>query len=272
MNHIHISVIVPTFKPDLYLKDCIDSLKKQDFDYSGYEVIIILNGPKDPFWDKICEWIGDDERFVLLYSKLPGVSRARNMGLDVARGEYVTFMDDDDMVSSSYLAGMYAISDRRIVVVSMVRSFHENMNQWAENFFICRKMRQIEKYRNASLFRNRSFISYVAGKLLHRKAIGNIRFDTRFTNGEDSLFMTSITRNIETIRFTDYSACYYVRERQGSASRKRISRTKLLQDSIRLIKQYILVYMSSPLSYSMTLFLSRIPGVLKNSYILSKNK
>ncbi|WP_290072208.1 glycosyltransferase family 2 protein [Paramuribaculum intestinale] len=272
MNQIKISVIVPTYCPGEYLKDCIASLNKQDLDPSEYEIIIVLNGPKYPYWDNIKQLIGDDKRYDLLYSAEAGVSNARNKGIDAARGEFLTFMDDDDIVSPQYLSGMMEISDTKSIGVSMVRSFRHDISHWSSNFFICKKMAHIEKYRNASFFKNRSFISYVAGKLLHRNIIGNIRFNDRFTNGEDALFMTTITKNVINICFTNYDSCYYVRERIGSASRRKISKFKLLRDSLGLIHEYISIYCRNPFRYSLPLFLSRIPGVMKNAYVLAKNK
>lgn len=272
MNQIKISVIVPTYCPGEYLTDCIESLNRQDIDPSEYEVIIVLNGPKHPYWENLNSMISHDKRYTLLYSDEAGVSNARNKGIDAARGEYMTFMDDDDVVSAKYLSGMLAVSDSESIGVSMIRSFSNDVSRWSSNFFICKKMQHIEEYRNASLFKNRSFISYVAGKLLHRNIVGDIRFNKKFTNGEDALFMTTITKNVANIRFTDYDSCYYVRERIGSASRKKLSKIKLMRDSLKLILEYVSIYCSAPFQYSFTLFLARIPGVMKNAYVLAKNK
>ena len=57
--------------------------------------------------------------------------------------------------------------------------------------------------------------------MIHREIISNHRFDCRFKNGEDALFITSITDNFSSIKFSSDDAIYYVRERVGSASRKK---------------------------------------------------
>ncbi|MDE7460066.1 MAG: glycosyltransferase family 2 protein, partial [Paramuribaculum sp.] len=129
----------------------------------------------------------------------------------------------------------------------------------------------IDSYKNTSFARQRSFISYVAGKMIHKDAIGTHRFNTNFTNGEDSLFMTSITENVRRIRFAPLGI-YFVRERDGSASRKHIPLRRIIKDSAGLIFEYIKTYIGSPKKYSFGLFFMRIPGVLKNSYSLLKYK
>ena len=91
-------------------------------------------------------------------------------------------------------------------------------------------------------------------------------------HGEDALFMTSITDNLSQFTFVLDDAIYFVRERVGSASRKKIPKSKLFFDSFLLIKEYLMIYLKHPCKYNFPLFISRIPGVLKNAYILSKNR
>ena len=70
-----ISVIVPTYRPGSYLRECLDSLVKQSFDHSCYEVIVVLNGEKQVYEDKILEYIKGhkDVNFNYLYSSTPGI-------------------------------------------------------------------------------------------------------------------------------------------------------------------------------------------------------
>lgn len=100
-----ISIIVPTYKPDYYIWECLESLKNQSLDREKYEVLIILNGEKESYYSNIKNWIEKNkvENFEILYTKISGVSNARNIGLDNSRGEYIVFIDDDDYVDRNYL-------------------------------------------------------------------------------------------------------------------------------------------------------------------------
>ena len=111
-----ISVILPTYKPEDYLITCLDSLRQQIGDSVRFEVIIVLNGPFEGYQNMIENYI---EKFhfsnaTLLLAEKSGVSMARNLGIDHAKGAYVFFMDDDDVITKGCLNTLftYAAPDR----------------------------------------------------------------------------------------------------------------------------------------------------------------
>lgn len=96
-----ISVIVPVYNVEKYLHRCIDSILSQTF--TDFELLLINDGSKDES-GKICdEYAGKDVRVRVFHKKNGGVSSARNMGLDNAKGEWVTFCDADDYVGCNWL-------------------------------------------------------------------------------------------------------------------------------------------------------------------------
>lgn len=119
---------------------------------------------------------------------------ARNKGIEDSKGNFICFIDDDDMISPTYLESLLEISSREIVGVSNVYSFEKSVLERKENFFICKLLRRKQKYDNAS-FLNVELLSVPWAKMIHREIISNHRFDCRFKNGEDALFITSITDN-----------------------------------------------------------------------------
>lgn len=271
---IKISVIVPTYKPDFYIFECLDSLKNQTLKKSEYEIIIVLNGCNLPYYNNLINYISKDFQDIdikLLQTDQPGVSNARNIGIENSKGEYICFIDDDDIVSPCYLESLYVKADEQTIVISNIYSFKSNINERLKNFFVCSQLEHKEQYINASLLKNRSFLAFPVAKIIHRHIIADRRFDKRFKNGEDALFITSLTDKIKHINFTDEEAIYYVRERIGSASRKKISIKELISKSIQLIIAYIHLYFKNFPHYNFPLFLSRIPGVIKNSIGLYKN-
>lgn len=104
-----ISVIVPTYRPKGYLWECLDSVYNQTFAKSDYELVLVLNGCDEPFYSQIKDWLGKhcDLQVQFFQTDEGGVSNARNIALDNAKGEYITFIDDDDLISPSYLQELY---------------------------------------------------------------------------------------------------------------------------------------------------------------------
>lgn len=271
---LDISVIIPSFKPQSYLYECLESLKSQTFDHNHFEIIIILNGCKEPYYSDIQNYIKHslpDMNINFIQTDIPGVSNARNIGLDNAKGEYICFVDDDDIVSPNYLSDLLENADEDSIVISNIYSFIHNINEKRKNFFVCNKLSNKERYAHASLFSNRSFLAFPVAKIIHKSIIENRRFNCKFKNGEDALFMTSISDKIKDFRFTNNTAIYYVRERVGSASRRKFNFLLLTKDTLLLLLAYFSIYFSKPLSYNLPLFLSRIPGVIKGAIQLYKS-
>ncbi len=269
---IRISLILPTFQPGDYIFDCLCSIYNQSLDFSLYELIIVLNGDIEPYYSNIKKYLdGLSELFNyrILTTQQKGVSNARNVGMSISEGEFICFIDDDDMVSKFYLEKLYEKSSYKGVVLSSVIAFRQNINNIDLKYFLYNK--DVFDESCDSFFRLRSFFSVPWGKLIHKETIAGRKFDTRFNNGEDSLFITSLTSDIKIVSKAEAECVYYVRLRNGSASRKKIPRMKIFRDTVLLIVQYFKIYFSNPLSYNFLLFLSRIPGVIKNAYLLLNN-
>lgn len=100
-----ISIIVPVYNVEKYLRACIVSLRKQT--YKNIEIILIDDGSCDSS-GKICDELSvEDSRIIVIHKNNCGLSSARNRGLEIARGSYVTFVDSDDYVSPDYVEQLY---------------------------------------------------------------------------------------------------------------------------------------------------------------------
>lgn len=105
MNEIEISVIVPVYKVEKYLRDCIDSILAQSF--NNFELILIDDGSPDQCGLICDEYAGKDNRIKVIHQENGGLSAARNAGLDIITGNYVTFVDSDDVIAPNYLEVLY---------------------------------------------------------------------------------------------------------------------------------------------------------------------
>lgn len=92
-----ISIIVPVYNTERYLSKCIDSILSQSF--TDFELLLINDGSLD-YSGAICDqYAANDSRVTVFHKENGGVSSARNLGLDNARGEWVTFVDSDDWIA-----------------------------------------------------------------------------------------------------------------------------------------------------------------------------
>ena len=99
-----ISIIIPFYNTEKYLRECLDSIKNQTF--SDYECLMIDDGSTDSSRHIAVEYLLDS-RFKLLGDKHIGFPLSKNLGLDNAKGDYITFIDSDDFVEKDYLERLY---------------------------------------------------------------------------------------------------------------------------------------------------------------------
>ena len=101
MNEPLISVIVPVYKVEKYLDECVESIVDQT--YRNLEIILVDDGSPDNCPQMCDDWAKKDERIYVIHKENGGLSSARNAGLDRCKGEYVTFVDSDDWINLSFI-------------------------------------------------------------------------------------------------------------------------------------------------------------------------
>lgn len=107
MNDL-VSIIVPIYKVEPYLRRCLDSIVNQT--YTNLEIILVDDGSPDNS-PQICdEYAAKDNRIRVIHKENGGLSDARNAGLDICKGEYISFVDSDDWVTLNYIEALLSIS------------------------------------------------------------------------------------------------------------------------------------------------------------------
>ena len=100
-----ISVIVPVYNVEKYLADCVESILQQTF--RDFELILIDDGSKDRSGE-ICDAFAEtDDRIVVVHQDNQGQSKTRNYGVLISKGEYIVFVDSDDLIFPHYLETLY---------------------------------------------------------------------------------------------------------------------------------------------------------------------
>ena len=100
-----ISIIIPVYNSDSYLDECIKSVLCQT--YKDFELLLIDDGSTDKSLERLRRWESKDDRINLIVQENSGASSARNHGLNEAKGEWVVFIDSDDIVSPNYLLDLH---------------------------------------------------------------------------------------------------------------------------------------------------------------------
>ena len=259
-----LSVIIPSYKPGDYLWECLNSLCNQSLDRKDFEVVIVLNGCNQPYADQIQEYISGHQthNVLLIKTDKSGVSHARNIGIEAARGEYITFVDDDDIVSPTYLEDLLEVSSPTCVGCASMKAFYKDTNEDIETFLS--KAYERCKNRPFDFFEYRQFLSPPVAKMIHKSIIGKTRFPIDMKKSEDSVFCLQISPKIKDMKFASADSIYYQRLREGSAMRKKESSWSIIKEHLFIAYKYLSVWLKNPFLYNLKFFLSRLAACGRN--------
>lgn len=214
-NNPLISVIIPIYNASSFLVRCMDTICAQT--YTNIEIVLINDGSKDNSLE-ICKSYQDkDSRIKIIDKPNGGVSAARNDGLDNSTGEYVCFVDADDIVSVDYVKYMYELAIKNNADISVC-----NFTRVADGIYssveevlgnISDETSEICMDKNEAL-RNLLYKRYITGyayvKLFKKSVIGNCRFNTNLKVSEDFEFAFRVIDNSRQIVFGNKILYLYI--------------------------------------------------------------
>ena len=175
-----ISIIVPIYNVEKYLRMCLDSIEHQT--YSNIEVLLINDGSPDSSGEICQEYVARDSRFRYFEKENGGLSDARNYGIERSNGKYLTFIDSDDWVEPTYIDDMYqaALKNDSEIVVSNYTQFdvkenHYLVHVWDDYY---EKNYSNKKLMNSLPLLVRKDYSFLTswGILFSRKLFNNVKF------------------------------------------------------------------------------------------------
>lgn len=223
-----ISIIIPVYNVQKYVNKCIDSVLNQT--YSRFEVIAIDDGSEDDSGMILDECAQRDSRILVIHKENGGVSSARNCGLEIAKGDFVFFLDADDWIEP------YAIEKMiQNVGESDILAFSYNIIRNGSQEFIIRNpwnYQKLEKFKTTDLFHDIfARTAILCNKLYRRSVIGNTRFSTSMDYGEDAYFQLQVYKNAKSGVIICEPLYNYYMEREGNVVSASID-----QRSIRLLE------------------------------------
>lgn len=209
-----ISIIVPVYKTEKYLDRCVKSILGQTF--HDFELILVDDGSPDNCPQMCDKWAMIDDRIKVIHKKNGGPSSARNVGLDNALGNYISYVDSDDWIAADmceYLLKL--IKDNRADIVSTaIRMYDDtvdtsNSREQVENLTSKQYVAKLLKVNS------RHTEHYACGKLYNVSLWNEIRWPVNFMNGEDLLVAFEITLKATNISCSNQRKYFYFNNQSG---------------------------------------------------------
>ena len=209
-----VTIVIPVYNVEKYLSKCIKSVINQT--YKNIEIILVDDGSKDNSGIMCDNFAKKDSRITVVHKENGGLSSARNVGIEIATGESVFFVDSDDYISEDCISKMVELMETYNADISIVQMKYilENMNEEyitneKEKVYVMDTERAIEE----SLYQ-RLYTCCAPAKLYKRNVIGKIRFPLGRIS-EDLATCHLFLSNAQKIVYSSYYGYYY---RQHEAS------------------------------------------------------
>lgn len=219
MDQVEFSIIVPVYKAELYLEQCINSILQQNYPF--FEVILVDDGSPDKSGE-ICDIYAEKSHKVqVIHKKNGGASSARNAGIEIASKEYLIFIDSDDyLYDSSYLDTIVDFIDtsRPDFLIIPYRKYYEDKKEMEDYVESGNDIIDICKDKVLYwLVKNRKYLASACDKVVKTDFIrdNHIMFQVNRKN-EDIFWAAQIMRVANTVAFIDKS--YYVYRQHNSSS------------------------------------------------------
>ncbi|SHL91854.1 Glycosyl transferase family 2 [Xylanibacter ruminicola] len=210
-----LSIIIPVYNVEAYLDRCVKSIISQS--YREFEIILIDDGSTDESSALCDKWAAEDSRILVIHKENGGVSSARNAGLEVAKGDYLTFVDPDDFIAPD----TYAIN-----MSYLLEHNHVDILQYPYcNYFDADDIRDYHKpssdlyVGSEQIFRNwwsGTPLEYTACNKIYRRELWN---DVRFNVGhvsEDTFLVSLFAIKVKAVFISEKGLYYYQRNRMNS--------------------------------------------------------
>ncbi|MBQ8782991.1 MAG: glycosyltransferase [Clostridia bacterium] len=210
-----VSIIVPVYNLEGYIDNCLKSLVNQT--YRNLEILCIDDGSTDRSADVIKSFSEKDSRIIYVYKENGGVSSARNLGLDMFKGEYVMFVDGDDFLHPQaveiMLVGLVDLS----MQISVCNVLVTDKKDYTSGNITSYESKDIGL---EELFKSVEQICLLSScnKIYSKHLVSSNRFDETLSRSEDTLFFFNLLKKVNKACYVDETLYYYYL-RQGSATR-----------------------------------------------------
>lgn len=233
-----VSVIVPVYNVEKYLIKCVDSIINQT--YRNLEIILVDDGSTDNS-RRICdEYKQKDNRIVVIHKENGGLSDARNTGLNICTGEYITFIDSDDYISDLYIENLYKIIKKYNADISVCAEEYVKYDKNNEYVKLKRPFREFkgELLMNSDnalecALRQDLFDFSACAKLYKKECLNDVKFPLNYMYEDQGTVYKTFFKS-KRIVFTSDKLYFYI-QRQGSILHNNSS-SKRYWDGIKMVE------------------------------------
>lgn len=219
-NSLFLSIVIPVYNAEKYLQECLDSCLNQDFPSEQYEIICVNDGSTDSSLEILLNYEKKYNNVVVVNQSNKGVSTARNIGIETAKGEYIWFIDADDYIPDGFLKELYEkyyCKDYDMVLFGAY-AFTESLSA-----------DELEQHKNGNLRPNQAIQNdCITRRLIQKDYIEShkLRFHKKIAYGEDSLFNYMLFVYKPKVAIFDKLG-YFYRIHSGSAMRNKSYESKI---------------------------------------------
>lgn len=226
MSSIDISILMPVYNGEKYIKKAIDSILNQSF--RNWELIIVDDGSTDNS-GKICDKFAiEDSRISVIHQENHGISYTRNLLISEAKGKYIGFIDCDDNIRHDAFEILFNNIEKYKSDLTICGFTEQKMDEYkiisqVEKIYYPNEYLLIKDMNNLIMnFSNSELLNPLWNKLYKREIIEryNLRFPKNIENGEDLIFNLDYISNIKSISFCKESLYYYAKRNNGSITHK----------------------------------------------------
>lgn len=220
-NEIRVSVIIPVYNVENYLRKCLDSIVEQSISKDLLQVILINDGSTDKSEEICSEYCEKYDCFELYSVENGGQARARNIGLDIAKGKYIAYLDSDDTLSNNTLKSVTDFFDEHyddvdLVTYKIVPVFNGIRKAVHYRYDIMKKTGVYDLTLPENYYITQTNMNIV----VKNKGDENILFDTTPNyKHEDQLYCTDVLREKMKIGYVDNCEYLYEQNPQGTVSK-----------------------------------------------------
>lgn len=205
---IKISIVVPIYNGEKYLKRCIDSIRTQTF--KNWELVLIDDGSDDLSGEICDDYANLDSRIKVSHVINRGVSVARNTGINLSKGDFITFIDCDDWIEKDFLEKSVDAINRMKVDLLITSFVFDNNKGHIKNIFKGKKEEIFSRENiQKEFFRQNKFAWTVYDKFFKTEIIKKYMFNSKVKIGEDMLFCWQIFKSVKRIGYLPLYKYHY---------------------------------------------------------------
>ena len=265
MGNVKVSVIIPIFNASKYISKTLSSVINQNF--SDYEIIVVDDGSEDDSLDLAYNILSKSNiSHYIIHQRNSGVSVARNNGMEVAKGDFILFVDDDDYISENHISSLYncCISNKTDFALSKLLKIDDNKN----------KLTNMDEY---TFVNNKDIISsfdliklelemkipFSFVQLIYKSSIlkeANLRFNQKAVYGEDTEFDLKALIHGKEVSIVKDPTYFYLQHSNSAVSSSRLKRF----DFIMILEGIVSYYENNSGVYSKEDMLDLINLIITN--------